>query len=65
MMTGGPAKDEASALEGLTDEEKEKEARELHDLIQKLNESVYYYLVKNFMYELHVFIGKVLFKWLR
>ncbi|XP_019855493.1 PREDICTED: synembryn-A-like [Amphimedon queenslandica] len=38
MMTGGPAKDGASALEGMTDEEKEKEARELHDLIQKLNE---------------------------
>ena len=38
MMTGGPAKDEASGLEGMTDEEKEKEARELHDLIQRLNE---------------------------
>ena len=38
VMTGGPAKEETSPLEGMTDEEKEREARELHDLIQKLNE---------------------------
>ena len=37
VMTGGPAKKETPPLEGMTDEE-EREARELHDLIQKLNE---------------------------
>lgn len=38
-MTGGPSTtNEKSPLDEMTDEEKEEEARKLHDLIEKLNE---------------------------
>lgn len=36
-MTGGLVRDEPNPLDGMTDEEKEQEARKLNDLIHRLN----------------------------